>query len=348
MRAIPTFRANGARDPVRRAGRARRSANAESARGPVARHAESRRAAPGPVTPAGATGEAVVSVDGRIGSPETARLNPLDRGFLHGEAVYENLRTYGGVPFLLGRHLERLRASARALGIPVAISDREAASRLAATRRAVRFSGEQSIRVILTAGPAGGTPSLVILVRPLPPLPVDPERAGVGVFRSERVRSEPGGLPPGVKTTNLLGSRLAVREAEASGAHEAVLRGPSGELTEGATSNLFLVEGGVVRTPPADAGLLPGITRALALEVLGDLGIPGEEARLPPSRLETAAEAFLTSSSREVLPVVWSVAPGEPRRPVGNGEPGPVTLRILAGYRRAVARLLEAPASAAR
>lgn len=286
---------------------------------------------------------AIVSVDGRISPPGDARLNPLDRGFLHGEAVYENLRTYGGVPFLLGRHLDRLRASARFLEIAFGISDAEAAARLAAARRAAPFPGEHSIRVILTAGPEGGAPSFVVLVRPLPPLPVDPQREGVGVFRSERVRSEPGGIPAGVKTTNLLGARLAVREAVAAGAHEALLRGREGELTEGATSNLFVVEGGVVRTPPADAGLLPGITRGLVLEVLEELGTPCVEARLLPADLGTADEAFLTSSSREVLPVAWSAGRGEPRRPVGNGEPGPVTLRALSGYRSAVKRLLLAP-----
>ena len=230
------------------------------------------------------------NVDGWIGPAHQARVSPVDAGFLYGEAVYENLRTYGHVPFLFGRHLVRLRRSAEFLGIPLAISDAEITARLRATQEATGIAGEHSLRVILTAGPQGGEPSLIILVRPLPPLPVDPERDGVGVFRSDWVRAAPGGLPADVKSTNLLGARLAVREAEATGAHEAVIRGSGGDLTEGATSNLFVV--------------------------------------------------FLTSSSREVLPVTWSVAAGEPRRTIGGGKPGPLTLRALAGYRRAVARLL--------
>ena len=122
--------------------------------------------------------------------------------------------------------------------------------------------------------------------------------------------------------STLLGARLAVREAEGAGAHEAVIRGAAGDLTEGATSNLFLVEDGVVRTPPLEDGLLPGITRALVLEVLQELGVPFEETRLAPHRITGAGEAFLTSSSREVLPVTWTVTPGEARRSIGTGKPG--------------------------
>ena len=280
------------------------------------------------------------NVDGWIGPAQEARVSPVDAGFLYGEAVYENLRTYGHVPFLFAKHLVRLRRSAEFLGIPLAVSDAEIAARLRATQEATGIAGEHSLRVILTAGPQGGEPSLIILVRPLPPLPVDPEREGVGVFRSDWIRAAPGGLPADVKSTNLLGARLAVREAEAAGAHEAVIRGSGGDLTEGATSNLFVVDDGVVLTPPLEDGLLPGITRGLVLEVLRELAIPFEETPVGPGWLATADEAFLTSSSREVLPVTWSAASGEPRRTIGDGKPGPLTLRALAGYRRAVARLL--------
>ena len=280
------------------------------------------------------------NVDGWIGPAHEARVSPVDAGFLYGEAVYENLRTYGHVPFLFARHLTRLRHSARFLGIPLAISDAEITARLRATQKATGIGGEHSLRVILTAGPQGGEPSLIILVRPLPPLPVDPERDGVGVLLSNWIRAAPGGFPADVKTHNLLGARLAVREAEGAGAHEAVIRGSAGDLTEGATSNLFLVEDGVVRTPPLEDGLLPGITRGLVLEVLQELDIPFEETPLAPDRITVAGEAFLTSSSREVLPVTWTLTPGAARRNIGSGKPGPLTLRTLAGYRRAVRRLL--------
>ena len=184
-------------------------------------------------------------------------MSPVDAGFLYGEAVYENLRTYGHVPFLFARHLVRLRRSAEFLGIPLVVSDAEIAARLRATQEATGIAGEHSLRVILTAGPQGGEPSLIILVRPLPPLPVDPEREGVGVFRSDWIRA--AREAPGRRQEHEPAGGAAGRpEAEAAGAHEAVIRGSGGDLTEGATSNLFVVDDGVVLTPPLEDGLLPG------------------------------------------------------------------------------------------
>ncbi len=287
----------------------------------------------------GRDGGALVNVDGRTGPATGAWVSPMDRGFLYGEAVYENLRTYGGEPFLLERHLIRLRQSAAFVGIEVPASDDVIGRRIRETQAAMEGDGEFSLRLTLTAGPAGGGPSLVVLVRRLAPLPAEVILRGVGVLLSDRVRAAPGGIPAHVKTTNLLGVRLAVREAEARGAHEAVLRDAGGALAEGATSNLFLVSGGTVRTPAAEGDLLPGITRQLTLKVLGEIGIPHEEARLPGDALRSADEAFLTSSSREVLPVTWWTAGNGVRVPVGSGRPGPRTRAALAAYRAARARI---------
>ena len=291
--------------------------------------------------------------DGRIEPAATVRVSPLDRGFLYGEAVYENLRTYGGVPFLFDQHLRRLRRSAAFLGIPLEVSDREITKRLEATRSAAGTGSEHSLRLILTAGPEGGKPVLLILVRPLLPLPVDPEREGVGVRLTGWRRTAGGGLPPEVKTNNLLVARLAVREAQAVGAHEALLTNAAGELTEGATSNVFAVRDGAVLTPPLASGLLPGITRRLVCRVFGKLGIPCRETPLSPAALAGADEAFLTSSSREILPIAWtapargttedSAGTTRRRQPVGNGRPGPLSLRGLRRYRVEVMRLLGDP-----
>ena len=288
---------------------------------------------------------AASDVNGRLsGEPSGggAGLSPLDRGFLYGEAVYENFRTYSGVPLLLDRHLERLRRSAAFLEIPVPASDEEIAARIRRACRALPDPGERSVRVILSAGTEEDGPVLVVLARPLSPLPVDPEREGVGVLLSRFVRSTPGGLPGGVKTTGLALARRAVREAEAVGAHEALVRAPDGTLAEGATSNLFWVEDGTVFTPPGESGILPGLTRGVVADTLADLEIVLTEEALPAERLLRAEEAFLTSSSREVLPIGWTVTPDGCRAPVGAGRPGPLTLRILAGYRRAIARIIGA------
>ena len=293
---------------------------------------------------------AAIDLDGRLFHPGERLISPLDRGFLFGEAVYENLRTYGGVPLLLDQHLRRLRRSAAFLGIPLTVPDAEITARLEAAREAAGTGAEHSLRLILTAGPEGGEPSLLLMVRPLPPLPVDPEREGVGVRFTRWRRAVGGGVPPEVKTNNLLVARLATREAQAAGAHEALLVNGAGELTEGATSNIFAVRQGTVLTPPLESGLLPGITRRLVFRVYRELGIPCRETSLTRTGFAAAEEAFLTSSSREILPIAWTAPaaesaesaepPAPPRCPVGSGLPGPITLVGLRRYRAAVARLV--------
>ena len=285
---------------------------------------------------------AAVNLDGRILPADAPVVSAVDAAFIQGAAVYENLRTYGGIPLRFDEHLDRLRRSAALFGIPVEPSNAEITERLYATRRAAGGEGDSSLRITLTAGPAGGAPSLVVLVRPLPPLPVDPEQDGVGVLLTDRVRAVPGGLPPGVKTVNLAGVRLALADAAAVGAHEALLRNAAGELTEGATSNAYWVRDGVICTAPTKSGLLPGITRALLFEALDEAGMPRRTEQIPIGRFVEAEEAFLTSSSREVLPVTWVVDGDGRRHAIGAGRPGLVTLRALAAYRRAAARAIGA------
>ncbi len=141
-------------------------------------------------------------------------------------------------------------------------------------------------------------------------------------------RNHPRALDPAIKSSNLLNNVLAVREAQARGAEEALLLNQDGRLAEGASTNVFLVRGGAVRTPPLSAGILAGITREIVLELASGLGLPASDDPLGPDDLREAEEAFLTSSTREVVPI---------RRvdghPVGDGRPGPITLRILEAFR---------------
>jgi branched-chain amino acid aminotransferase len=124
---------------------------------------------------------------------------------------------------------------------------------------------------------------------------------------------------------------MAQAEARAAGADEALFLDTAGHLAEGAASNLFLVAGGALWTPPLSCGVLPGITRAVVIELAAAAGIPVREEPLAPAALRDATEAFLTSSLRELVPVV---AIGDD--PVGDGRPGPLTLRLLELYRRQV------------
>lgn len=275
--------------------------------------------------------EGVVCIDGAVVPAADARVDVLDRGFLYGDSAFEALRTYGRVPFRLREHLARLAHSCARLRMTPPDLARIAVD----TERAVAASylDECYLRIIVTRGagavgiePAapGATRTLVYALPLRLPAPEVYAR-GIGIALVHGARDLSLG---GVKTGNYLAAVLAVASAKDHGADEAVLLGASGEVAEGATSNVFAVRGGVVRTPPLSVGILEGITRRVTLELLRTAGDAVEESLLFSSDLYRADEVFITSSIREVVPVVRvdDVT-------VHDGRPGPVTKRLVEAYR---------------
>ena len=278
-----------------------------------------------------------IDVNGRLGDAQSASVSVLDRGFLFGEGVYETLRTYNRQPFLLDRHLVRLRASAERIALEPPLDDTGFAARIESTLRALDEPGERSIRMLLTRG-AGELsydiancppPTVVIIVRPHPELPADVVEGGIGVVLSSVMRNHPAALSPRIKSNNLLNNALAMQEAHRAGAAEALMCNHRGELAECAQSNFFLVRGGGALTPPVEAGILEGVTRNFVFEVGASAGVPVREEPLRPADLAAADELFVTSTTREVLAVTRV-----DRRPVGDGRPGPVTRALAAQFRR--------------
>lgn len=275
------------------------------------------------------------SVDGVVTPAVEARVSVLDTGFTFGDAVYETLRTYGGRPFELPRHLARLRESGRRVGIPVPGDDGAWEARIRAVLEPAG-NPESYVRLLVSRGVGDVSyrfervkgPTVVVIVKPYE---APPERAyaeGVDVILSSFRRNPPAALDPGIKSCNLLNNVLATREAQDRGAFEPILLNVDGEVAEGAGSNVFAVRGGTLATPPLSAGILPGVTRALVLEQAAALGIPVSEDAMRVSDFLGAEEAFLTSTLKEVLPI--RAIDG---RPVGEGRPGLVTRRILSAYR---------------
>ena len=144
----------------------------------------------------------------------------------------------------------------------------------------------------------------------------------------QTVRSTDGGPAAGAKTSNYLASMLALDDAKRRGAHEAIIVDAHGQLVEGTTSNIFVVREGALCTPPVEAGILEGITRRSVLELAAQRGLPFREVALRASDLERASEVFITSSIREIVPVVRV-----DDVPVGGGKPGATTLALLDAYR---------------
>jgi branched-chain amino acid aminotransferase len=278
-----------------------------------------------------------VYVNGRIARAEDAAIPVYDHGFLYGEGVYETLRTYNRVPFLYDRHVRRLRASAGYLHLDVPFSDEGLAAWIADTMAAAGDMREAYIRVLLTRGvgelsydvAATPVPSLVIIVKPLEDPPARILEDGIRVALVPILRNHPGSVNPIIKSNNLLNNALAMQEANRRGAEEALMCNYRGELSECSQANFFIVRGNVAITPETEAGLLEGLTRSFLFEVGQEVGVEVRSGTLYPKDLESADEAFITSTTRELSPVTRI-----DDRVVGRGKPGPVTLRLLAGYQR--------------
>lgn len=286
-----------------------------------------------PMTPAGAVG----LLDGR--PLADGGVSAFDRGFLYGDGVFEVLRAYLGRPWRLEEHLGRLGLAARRVGISVPVSNARWIAEAHAVLAARPAGADSVLRLALTRGaaPPGIDPSLapsptrLTLATPLPPPAPELYRRGLraALTTVDRATPRPGMLSlAGVKSCNYQLHILALRDAQGRGYGDALLLSSDGALIESTAANVFVVSGGRLRTPSLDCGPLDGITRAEVLSIARELGVPADCARLGPSDVWTADEVFLTSSVREVVPVVRV-----DEHEVGDGAPGPLTRRLHAAFR---------------
>lgn len=307
-----------------------------------------------------------IGVEGVPTPADQAVISVMDHGFMYGIGLFETFRTYGGQPFLLERHLERLTAGCKALGIDYKADLRQVKAEI---RELLERNGldEGYIRYTVTAGegplglPAGDydKPRVVIYVKPLPEPGAALYTKGKPLWRLAIPRNTPEGEVR-FKSLHYMNNVLAKRElarmerealqqgASAFEEHEprpsavpaeGLLLTAEGWLAEGIVSNVFFVRNGKCYTPDIDTGILPGITRAVVLELAAEQGLPTEEGRYTWDELLTADEVFLTNSIQELVPVTelveldMQVRQGMQRRKVGAGLIGPVTQSLLGKYR---------------
>jgi branched-chain amino acid aminotransferase len=275
-----------------------------------------------------------VHIGGRICGPDEAKISVFDRGFLYGDSVYETIGTFEGRLFATRDHLDRLERSAGRIGLRV--PPRAEIERAIEDTVAAAGNVESRVRVMLTRGagkldldPASANDTqLVVIVSPLGAPTREMYDKGVAVAVVSVARNNPRAIDPAVKSGNYLNNVLALGEARRrSGAYEAILCDADGSVAEGASSNVFAVIDGQVRTPPTEVGILDGITRAKVIGLCRAGEIPFAEQRLSPADLRGAGEVFITSATRAVLPVTSIDG-----QPVGAGVPGPVTRRLMALY----------------
>ncbi len=266
---------------------------------------------------------------------ESVRISPLDRGFLFGDSVYEVIPSYAGQLFLLTEHLERLQRSLDAIRLESPLSFDQWRGMLEELVR--RNEGDVPIDLGLylqvTRGvaprdhafPAGGPPTVFAMANPIAPLPDTIRQAGVAAVTGPDTRWS----RCDIKATTLLANVLARQEAREQDAVEAILL-RDGQVTEGAASNVFALVDGTLVTPPLASSLLPGVTRALVLRLAAQCGLDVVERDLSESQLRAADEIWLTSSTKELLPVCRLDG-----HPVGAGVPGPGWQAVHAAYQQA-------------
>ncbi|MDJ0741418.1 MAG: D-amino acid aminotransferase [Gammaproteobacteria bacterium] len=285
------------------------------------------------------TTEALAYVNGDY-VPRAAACVPLtDRGLLFGDSVYEVIPAYGGRPFRVDHHLDRLDRSLAAIRLHNPL-DRAAWQAMFA-RLTAQFPGaDQSIYLQVTRGaypvrnhviPEAVAPAVYAFSDLMPQRRPEAAARGIAVITLDDIRWH----RCDIKATTLLANVLARAQATAEGADEAILV-RDGQVMEGSASNLFIVSNGLLITPPDSPELLPGITRDLVLELARDSGIAYAQAAISMAELENADEIWLTSSTREVSAVVTLDG-----RPVGDGTPGVLWQRMDALYQACKQRLRE-------
>jgi len=285
-----------------------------------------------------ATVGSYVHLDGRLVPAAQARVKAFDRGFLYGDGLFETLRIYRGQPFAMPAHFERMQAAATVLGLR--LPKRPWAQDVAAlVQRNGMDDADGWVRITVTRG--AGTPGLVPPPRLQPTVLMFTGRLAPAVKRAQRDGVRVVLLPFARRgflaelklldyVPGILGRRLAARRD----AYEGLYVDADGYVTEAATANVFAWDGRRLMTPPVD-GILPGVTRRLVIELATADGLRVVERRLKATELLAAQEAFLTSSTAEVVPIVSVDA-----RRIGDGAVGPRVRRLQDLYRQLVDKMM--------
>ena len=279
--------------------------------------------------------EQVVYINGELVNRGGACISAFDRGFLYGYGLFETMRSYGGRVFYLDRHIARLADSAAVLGIREALEPEKLEDGVLMTLKA---NGQEDarIRLTVTAGkgsrgiglPSTGNLTAVISVEKLALPSAETYAKGLRA-RIAGVRRNGGSPLCRMKTLGYLETMLAHAEALAAGCDEAILLNTDGYVAECSASNIFVVEEGSLITPPADAGILPGITRGIIIDLASRLGIELTQQAVSVERMKGAQEVFITNSVVEIMPIA-AIDGGE----VGAGRRGKVTELLATEYRK--------------
>jgi branched-chain amino acid aminotransferase len=289
----------------------------------------------------------MTNVDGVITPTADARVPVLDRGFLYGDSVYEVFRTYDGVPLFYDEHWARLQNSAALIRMQLGITKAELTSAIAATVAATGAKESRDdvyVRYTITRGgdgidlfPSGDLRTrYVIIVRPVPNWPAELYSRGVRLAVAGTLRNPSSALDPNIKGGNYMNNVLGLMDAREVGADDCLMLNDAGFVTEASNSNAFFVIDGALVTPGQTAANLRGLTKAAVHEACRARGLASEERDVAAADLSRVTECFLTSATREVMPVasIRTLDGHVQRFPEGGG---PITRRVAAYYKEYVA-----------
>src|SRR5262245_60331059 len=268
-----------------------------------------------------------IYISGQLYAKEDAKISVFDHGLLYGDGVFEGLRSYGGRVFRLEEHISRLYESSKAILLEIPMSQQEMCDAVNETVRLNKID-DGYLRHVITrgAGTLGldpnrcSNPQIIIIADKISLYPQELYENGMEIVTVSVQRTHPAALSPRIKSLNYLNNILAKIEGLQAGCIEALMLNHKGEVAEGTGDNIFLVRGGVLYTPPLDAGVLGGVTRDAVIEVARDAGIEVRETALTKHDVYVADECFLTGTAAEVIPVVKVDS-----RAIGTGKPGPTT-----------------------
>jgi branched-chain amino acid aminotransferase len=279
-----------------------------------------------------------VYINGKFFDKADARISVYDHGLLYGDGVFEGIRVYGGKVFRLKEHVERLFESARHIKLDIPLTRPQMIEAIQSTVE-INKKVDGYIRPIVTRG--AGTlgldprktsdPQVIIIVDDIVMYPPELYENGMDIATVATIRNHPAALNPRIKSLNYLNNILAKIEGQLAGCLEVLMLNHKGEVSECSGDNIFLVKHGVLKTPPTDAGILEGITRAAVIELAHKTKITVQEIALTRHDVYTADECFLTGTAAEVIAVVKVDA-----RPIGSGKPGPITRQLREAFQALV------------
>ncbi|MBI4710561.1 MAG: branched-chain-amino-acid transaminase [Nitrospirae bacterium] len=285
----------------------------------------------------------MIYLNNKLVTRDKALISVFDHGFLYGDGVYETLRAYNGVAFMFDEHIERLFRSAAMIGLKIPMSPADINKAVYKTIRANKLK-EAFIRINISrgVGPIGLDPRLcpeptfVIICNPFKDYPEQYYEKGVKVVIVNVRRNFKNALNPMIKSLNFLNNVLANMEGIKEDAHEAIMLNYKGYIAEGTTSNIFFIKNKTLFTPELEVGILDGITRRIVLNLADEAGMKLMEGRFIPDDVYDADEVFISSTTREIMPVtkIDDIKIGS--------KTGKITKALLAAYRKKVDAYIKA------